>query len=170
MVHVNYVAVLVAAVAVFVLGWLWYSPLLFFKPWMRLRGMDPIAGMAGAKMPGGKLLVELVRFLVLACVIARLVALLGVGTWMAAVPFGFLLWIGFPVIILTGSVLWENIPWKVAAIHAGDWLVKMLVIPIIVSVWSRGGILDQVAPPLEARQGARVILAGERKERFGGAH
>jgi hypothetical protein len=23
----------------------------------------------------------------------------------------------------------------VAAIHAGDWLVKMLVIPIIVSVW-----------------------------------
>jgi len=28
------------------------------------------------------------------------------------------LWIGFPVIILTGSVLWENIPWKLAAIHA----------------------------------------------------
>src|SRR2546430_3690237 len=43
MVHVNYLAVLVAAVAVFVLGWLWYSPLLFYKPWMRLRGMDPVA-------------------------------------------------------------------------------------------------------------------------------
>src|SRR6266550_2472245 len=70
MVHVNYVAVLVAAVAVFVLGWLWYSPLLFFKPWMRLRGMDPVAAMAGAKMPAGKLLIELVRCLVLACVIA----------------------------------------------------------------------------------------------------
>ncbi len=27
--HVNYVVVLVSAVAVFVLGWLWYSPLLF---------------------------------------------------------------------------------------------------------------------------------------------
>jgi hypothetical protein len=24
---------------------------------------------------------------------------------------------------------------KVAAIHAGDWLVKLLVIPIIVTVW-----------------------------------
>ncbi len=138
MVHVNYVAVLVAAVAVFVLGWLWYSPLLFFKPWMRLRGMDPVAAMAGAKMPAGKLLIELARCLVLACVIARLVALLGISTWMGAVHFGLLLWIGFPVIILTGSVLWENIPWKVAAIHAGDWLVKMLVIPIIVSVWTRG--------------------------------
>src|SRR6266566_53528 len=138
MVHVNYLAVLVAAVAVFVLGWLWYSPLLFYKPWMRLRGMDPVAAMAGAKMPGGKLLVELARCLVLAYVIARLVIPLGVSSWLGAVGLGLVLWIGFPVLILTGSVLWENVPWKVAAIHAGDWLVKMLVIPIIVSVWSRG--------------------------------
>jgi Protein of unknown function (DUF1761) len=135
MVHVNTWAVLVAAVAVFVLGWLWYSPLLFFKPWMRLRGLDPVAAMAGAKMPVGKLLIELGRCLVLAYVIARFVALLGVSSWMGAVHFGLLLWIGFPAILLTGSVLWDNVPWKVAAIHAGDWLVKMLVIPIIVTVW-----------------------------------
>jgi hypothetical protein len=121
MVHVSYAAVLVAAVAVFVLGWLWYSPLLFFKPLMRLRGMDPVAAMAGGK--------------ILACVIARFVALLGVSSWLGAVHFGLSLWIGFPVILLTGSVLWENVPWKVAAIHAGDWLVKLLVIPIIVSGW-----------------------------------
>jgi len=124
MVHVNYLAVLVAAVAVFVLGWLWYSPLLFYKPWMRLRGMDPVAAMAGAKMPGGKLLIELVRCLVLAYVIARFVALLGVSGGLGAVHFGLSLWVGFPVIL-----------WKLAAIHAGDWLVKMLVIPIIVSAW-----------------------------------
>jgi len=136
MVHVNYLAVLLAGVAVFVLGWLCYSPLLFFKPWMRLRGMDHVAAMAGAKMPGGKLLIELVRCLVLAYVIARFMALLGVTGWMGAVHFGLFLWIGFPLILLTGSVLWENVPWKVAAIHAGDWLVKLLVIPIIVSLWT----------------------------------
>src|SRR2546421_3492973 len=135
MVQVNYWAVLVAAVAVVGLGWLWYSPLLFFKPWMRLRGVDPVAAMAGAKMPAGKLLIELVRCLVLAYVIARFTALLGVSSWMGAVHFGLFLWIGFPVILLAGSVLWENVPWKVAAIHAGDWLVKLLVIPIVVSVW-----------------------------------
>jgi len=33
------------------LGWLWYHPLMFFKPWMRLRGMDRVASMAGTKMP-----------------------------------------------------------------------------------------------------------------------
>src|SRR6266704_1428477 len=110
MVHVNYLAVVVAAVAVFVLGWLWYSPLLFFKPWMRLRGMDPVAAMAVAKMPAGKLLIELLRCLVLAYVIARFVVLLGVSSWMGAVYFGFFLWIGFLVIFFMGSVLWENIP------------------------------------------------------------
>jgi hypothetical protein len=135
MVHVNYLAVLVAAVAAFVLGWLWYSPLLFYKPWMRLRGLDPVAAMANAKMPAGKLLIEFARCFVLAYVIARFVALLGITSALVAVHFGLALWIGFPVILLTGSVLWDNVPWKVAAIHAGDWLVKMLVIPIIVSLW-----------------------------------
>jgi hypothetical protein len=135
MVHVNYLAVLVAAITVFVLGWLWYSPFLFYKPWMRARGLDPAAAMAGAKMPAGKLVIELVRCIVLAYVIARFVALLGISSWMGAVHFGVMLWIGFPVILLIGSVLWENTPVKVAAIHAGDWLVKLLVIPIIVTVW-----------------------------------
>jgi hypothetical protein len=135
-VPVNYLAVLVAAVVVFILGWLWYSPLLFFKPWMRARGMDPAAAMAGAKMPGGKLVIEFLRCLVLAYVIARFVALIDIRhLWLGAVHFGLLSWIGFPVILLVGSVLWENVPWKVAAIHAGDWLVKTLVIPIIVTAW-----------------------------------
>jgi hypothetical protein len=132
MLHVNYLAVLVAAVAAFVLGWLWYSPLLFFKPWMRLRGLDPEAALKNAKMPGGKLVIEFARCFVLAFVIARLMHLLGVTSWLIAIHSGFMLWIGFPLILLTGSVLWDNVPWKVAAIHAGDWLVKLLVIPLIV--------------------------------------
>ena len=135
MVHVNYSAVLVAAIVVFVLGWLWYSPLLFYKPWMRARGLDPGAAMAGAKMPAGKLVIELVRCLILAYIIAHFVAALGISNWLIAAHFGLLLWVAFPVVLLTGSVLWENIPVKVAVIHAGDWLVKLLVIPIIVSVW-----------------------------------
>ena len=135
MVHVNYWAVLVAAIVVFVLGWLWYSPQLFYKPWMRARGLDPEAAMAGAKMPVGKLVIELVRCLVLAYIIAHFVAALGISNWLIAAHFGLLLWVAFPVVLLTGSVIWENIPVKVAAIHAGDWLVKLLVIPIILSVW-----------------------------------
>lgn len=34
----NYLAILVAGVVIFVLGGLWYSPALFAKPWMTLMG------------------------------------------------------------------------------------------------------------------------------------
>jgi hypothetical protein len=34
-----------------------------------------------------------------------------------------------------GSMLWENVPLKMAAIHAGDWLVKLVLIAVIVGVW-----------------------------------
>ena len=135
MFHMNYLAVLVAAIVVFVLGWLYYSPLLFYKPWMRARGLDPDAAMAGAKMPAGKLGVEFLRCLVLSLIVAHLVSALGISNWMIADHLALLLWIGFPVVLLTGSVIWENVPVKVAVIHAGDWLVKLLVIAIIVSVW-----------------------------------
>jgi hypothetical protein len=32
-------------------------------------------------------------------------------------------------------VVHENVPWKLAALHAGDWLAKLLIIAVIVSVW-----------------------------------
>lgn len=43
--------------------------------------------------------------------------------------------IGFPVVLLTGSLIWERVPPALAAIHAGDWLLKLLIIATIVTVW-----------------------------------
>jgi hypothetical protein len=34
-----------------------------------------------------------------------------------------------------GAVIWENVPLKQVGIHAGDWLVELLVISVIVAVW-----------------------------------
>ena len=133
--HVNVVAVLVTTLVVFVLGWLWYSPLLFFNPWMRLRGLDPAAAMAGAKMPVGKLVIEFARCFILVYVVTRIATLHSDLSLLGSIHIGLFLWVGFPVILLTGSVIWDNVPWKVAAIHAGDWFVKLLVISIIARVW-----------------------------------
>ncbi len=47
------------------------------------------------------------------------------------------MWLGFPVILLSGSVIYEKVPWKLAASHAGDWLRKLLLIAIVVSLWRR---------------------------------
>ena len=38
--RVNYVAVLVAALSSFLIGGLWYSPILFARAWMREAGLD----------------------------------------------------------------------------------------------------------------------------------
>jgi hypothetical protein len=43
------------------------------------------------------------------------------------------LWARFPAVLLTGSVVHEKVPWKLAAIHSGDWLVKLLIITGVVA-------------------------------------
>jgi hypothetical protein len=47
---------------------------------------------------------------------------------------GLALWIGFPFVLWTGAVIHERTPWKLAAIHAGDWLAKLLLVAGTVSV------------------------------------
>jgi hypothetical protein len=44
--------------------------------------------------------------------------------------------------ILLGSVVHENVPLMLAAIHAGDWLVKPLLMAVIIGVWRKGGGLN----------------------------
>jgi hypothetical protein len=76
-----------------------------------------------------------VRTGILAYVLGHVLALCRAADWKAAVRLGVWLWIGFPVVLLSGSVMWQNVPWALAAIHAGDWLVKILLITVIAGVW-----------------------------------
>lgn len=66
--QLNYWAVLVAAVAGFFLGGLWYSPALFYKPWLRAAGLNEEQLRHGnmAKIFGVSLLLQLVAAFVLA--------------------------------------------------------------------------------------------------------
>jgi hypothetical protein len=129
----NYWAVVVAGVAAFAASSVWY--ILFGKERMKLLGDDPAATADMKKVPAWKKPVELFRGLVVAYVLARFIVLLGVADWKGAVQLGIWVWIGFPAMILVGSVLWDNRPWKLAAIHAGDWLLKILLMAVILAVW-----------------------------------
>jgi hypothetical protein len=44
------------------------------------------------------------------------------------------LWVGFPVVLLTGSIIWERVAAITAAIHAGDWLLKLLLVAVVVGL------------------------------------
>jgi hypothetical protein len=111
---------------------LWYSPLLCGRQFVEL------SGVAGSPQPNAvKALCELLRTFVLAYVIARLIVRLNVTEWRAALGVGLWLWVGFPVVLLTGSMLWQNVPWQLAAIHSGDWLIKLVLIPLAVALWPK---------------------------------
>jgi len=58
-----------------------------------------------------------------------------IDQWTDGLVLGLALWIGFPFVLWTGAMLHENTPLELAAIHAGDWLVKLLLIGVIVSIW-----------------------------------
>jgi hypothetical protein len=128
---VNLAAVLVAPVLAFVVSTSWY--LLFGKRLADLLGRDPAA--AAERPPVWMILVELVRSLVVAAVFAGLVAGLDLAGWADGATLALTVWVGFPAVLLSGSVLWDKVPWRVAAIHGGDWLVKLLLFGVLLGAW-----------------------------------
>jgi hypothetical protein len=122
------VAVLVASVAAFVVSSVWYTA--FGGVWARL---SP-AGAAARPSPW-RMGAEFGRTLVLVTVFALLASAVGVDGVGRALGLALLAWAGFPVVILAGSVLHERVPVRLAALHAGDWLVKIVVMALLVGVW-----------------------------------
>lgn len=116
---VNYLAVGVVSVAAFVLSTVYY--LAFGKVRAAELGHD-----VPSRPAPWQVLAELLRNVVLALVLA----LLHVG------PGGaLLLWLAFPVVLLTGSVMWDRAPRRLAVVHAGDWLLKLLLMTLVLANW-----------------------------------
>jgi len=90
MLGINYLAVVVAAVAALAASSVWY--MVFGKALMELLGTDPGATVDIRKVPAWKKLAEFVRGFVVAYVLARFVVLLGVAGLIGALRLGF--WTG----------------------------------------------------------------------------
>jgi hypothetical protein len=126
---VNVVAIGVAAVAVFLFAAAYYVVL------ARPRAGLSATGAAGPRPRPWVMALELLKSVCLASVIAGLVNLAGIAGISDALKLSLALWVAFPVVLLAGSVTYENVPWKLAAIHAGDWLAKLIIITVVVSLW-----------------------------------
>jgi len=135
MLEIHHLHVVVTAVSAFVMSSIWYT--VFGKARMALLDQDPRATADMRKVPAWKKATELVRELVIAYVVARFVVQLGVADWKAAMQLGVWLWFGFVFMILVGAVVWDNVSWKLTAIHAGDWLVKLPLMTVILAVWRK---------------------------------
>ena len=134
MVEVNYVAVLVAAVASFVVGFVWYHPSVFGTMWMRLAGMTPSAMEAGKKKMMQSMVLAFVGSVIMAYVLTHFIAVWGANDFMGALQLGFWTWLGFQMPIQLGSVLWEQKSWNLFALNGAYWLVNTIVIAEVL-VW-----------------------------------
>ena len=99
----NYLAIVVAAFAVFVL-----APCTTARSPRDFATLNPAYSGSSARMAPWKIGVELIRNVVLALVIACLVDLTGMNSWASGATLGALLWVGFPVVLWTGAVIWEK--------------------------------------------------------------
>lgn len=127
--RVNIAAIVVAAVTAFAFSLVWYSPLLFADVWIDAKGAEATA------MPMWKFLVAPLRELISAWLLAWLIGRLGIADWKGAAFLALVLWLAFYVVQLAGAVIFDGMPPALGAVHAGDWLGKMLIMSLILSFW-----------------------------------
>ncbi len=130
----NYLAVVVAAVVVYILGWLWYMPL-FGKAWRDARGITDQMAAEGQKDMGKTMAVIAVCTIVMAWVVGVIASYLHLVTWMQGAKLGVLLWVGFALTIELIEMMTSRRKLASFYIDTGYWLVSMVILGVIVSVW-----------------------------------
>jgi len=123
---INLVAVLVAALASFVLGWLWYGPF-FGKAWMKLSGVtpDPKKSMAAS------LVIYYIATAVMAYVLAVFMVNFIVLEMTTALNLAFWVWLGFFATSTIGIVLWENKKFNLYLLNNAYHLLSLLLMAAV---------------------------------------
>ena len=140
MLQINVVAVLVATLMSFILGFIWYAKL-FAKPWIQEMGYDPNMRPDGKTMAKGMALMVVGNFLfawVLAFYLAGWRFIPGTaeqGTASFAVNSALSVWVGFFVPVHLSRVVWEKHSWKLFFINSGYHLVATGVVALILAYW-----------------------------------
>ncbi len=137
---VNLLAVLAAAVASMVVGFVWYSPLLFAKPWTILMGYDPndAAKMAEMRKGAGKLYgISFVCSLLAAFILGHLVGVATIHSAFHGAHLGLAVWLGFVATVQLTDTLFGKKPFKLYLINTGYQLVCFLAMGAIMAAWPR---------------------------------
>ena len=137
---VNLWAVLVAGIATMVVGFLWYSPLLFARPWMVAMGYDPddkAKTQEMQKSAGKSYGISFVASLISAFVLGKIIDIATVNTVLYGMKIGFAVWLGFVTTVQLTAKLFGNQSTKLYLINTGYQLVCYLVMGAILAVWPR---------------------------------
>ena len=131
-------AVLVSALATMVVGFVWYSPVLFANSWMKLMGYDPndkakIAEMQ--KSAGPSYAMSLIASILAAFVLGKLIAVAGFVTAIDGLKIGLVVWLGFVTTVQFTNALFSHQRNKLYMINTGYQLVCYVVMGAILGAW-----------------------------------
>lgn len=129
----NYLAIIVSAVVYFVIGALWYSPLLFAKPWMKNVGRTEEQLRSGSKIV---YLYTLIAELVICFVLAFIIWVLGTPTCLSAIKVGLFFSLGFTTTIIAINNWYGQRGTKLTLIDSGYHIVGIVFASIILTVWN----------------------------------
>jgi uncharacterized protein DUF1761 len=130
-IDLNWIAIFVAAIVPVVLGALWYSPMLFARPWMRAIGRTPDQ-LTGASF--GYVL-SAVGAVVTSYALARIVRWAEVDDLWNGALVGVLAWLGFVATVLAVNTYFGGRPRALWAIDAGYQLLSLVVMGAILGAW-----------------------------------
>lgn len=127
----NYLVIFVAALSTFLIGGLWYSPLLFAKAWMKENGFseEDLKGGNMARIFGGAFILEFIMAFNLAAFLSDSNDL----TW--GITAGALAGIGWVAAAMGVTYLFERKSIKLFLINAGYHMIAFILMGAIVGVW-----------------------------------
>lgn len=130
--QINLFAIVAAAFSYFMLGGLWYSPILFGRVWMRENGFTDaqVQGFSKARSFGGSAVLALVMATNLAFFLADEKTTF---TW--GLTAGALAGIGWVAAAIGVIGLFENRSWKYIGLNAGYQMVAFVIMGGILGVW-----------------------------------
>lgn len=129
--EVNFFAVLAATVLAFVIGGLWYSPLLFFRAWLDGAGLTAEDAQQGhpAKIYGGAFAMTFVAATLMAVVIGHHKSV-GVG-----IHWGLIVGLGWVATSFATNYLFERRSLKLWLVNAGYNVVLFVVMGAVIGLW-----------------------------------
>lgn len=128
---INYLAILLAAVAAFAAGAVYYGAL--GKPWMKAARIDP----AEAKMSPALFITSFACELVMAWVLAGVIGHLGEGqgTIRNGVVSGAFVWLGFMATTMAVNHRYQGFGWNLTIIDGVHWLIVAVLMGGIIGAF-----------------------------------
>ncbi len=137
-VTVNYVTVLIAAVVSMVVGFVWYSPVLFAKPWMKEMGYTASSMKNMQKKMAPMYALSFVASLLMAYVLYHSAVMggyfLGTSGLTVGLQAAFWSWLGFIMPVQLTDVLFGGKSWKLFFINTGYQLASILAMGFVLGM------------------------------------